>query len=124
MRKSFILFFASFFLLLNSVLALTEAPVDITKMSLIEVKEAMDKGYVTSEQLVKMYLERIDKYNDLFNAINQKNEHAIEQAKELDRMRREGNIKGRLHGIPIIVKCNIDVYGMPTTAGTKTLKDN
>ena len=124
MRRYFILFVASFFLLLTSVFALTEAPVDITKMSLIEIKEALDKEYITSEQLVNMYLERIEQYNSLFNAINQKNEHALEQAKQLDRMRKEGNIKGRLHGIPIIVKCNIDVYGMPTTGGTKAMKDN
>jgi len=124
MKRYLIFFIASFFLLLSSVLALTEAPVDITKMSLIEIEEAMDKGYITSEQLVNIYLERIEEYNDMFNAINQRNEHALEQAKQLDRMRKEGNIKGRLHGIPIIVKCNIDVYGMPTTAGTKSLKDN
>ena len=124
MKRYLVFFIASFFLLLSSVLALTEAPVDITKMSLIEIEEAMNKGYITSEQLVNIYLERIDEYNDKFNAINQKNEHALEQAKQLDRMRKEGNIKGRLHGIPIIVKFNIDVYGMPTTAGTKSLKDN
>ncbi len=124
MKKYLIFFIASFFLILNCVFALTEAPVDITKMSLIEIEEALDKGYITSEQLVKIYLERIEKYNDEFNAINQINDDAIEQAKQLDRMRKEGNIKGRLHGIPIIVKCNIDVHGMPTTAGTKSLKDN
>lgn len=124
MKRYLIFFVASFFLIINIISALTEAPVDVTKMSLIEIEEALDKGYLTSEQLVNIYLERIDKYNDLFNAINQKNEHALEQAKELDRMRKEGNIKGRLHGIPIIVKCNIDVYGMPTTGGTKSLKDN
>lgn len=124
MKRYFILFVASFFLLLSNIFALTEAPVDITKMSLIEIEEAMEKGYITSEQLVNIYLERIEKYNDKFNAINQINEHAVEQAKQLDNMRKEGNVKGRLHGIPIIVKCNIDAYGMPTTAGTKTLKDN
>ena len=124
MKRYLVFFIASFFLLLSCVFGLTEAPVDITKMSLIEIEEALDKGYITSEQLVNIYLERIDEYNSKFNAINQKNEHALEQAKELDKMRANGNIKGRLHGIPIIVKCNIDVYGMPTTGGTKALKDN
>lgn len=124
MKKYLIFFVTSFFLLISKCIALTEAPVDVTKMSLIEIEEAMDKGYITSEQLVNIYLERIEEYNDKFNAINQINENALEQAKQLDRMRKEGNIKGRLHGIPIIVKCNIDVYGIPTTAGTKSLKDN
>ena len=60
----------------------------------------------------------------MFNSINQINEHAVEQAKELDKERENGKLRGRLHGVPILVKCNIDVYGIPTTGGTKALKDN
>ncbi len=124
MRKYIITFAVSLFLFLGSANALTKAPVDITTMSIEELLEAMDKGYLTSENLVNIYLERIDAYDDMFNSINQLNEHALEQAKELDDERAKGNLRGKLHGIPILVKCNIDVYGMPTTAGTKSLSDN
>ena len=104
--------------------AKTIAPVDITQMSITELSDALEKGYLTSETLVKLYLERIEAYNDEFNAIREINEHALEQAKALDQERLSGNVRGPLHGIPLLVKCNIDVYGMPTTAGTKALKDN
>ena len=123
-RKYIIVFAISLFLLFVKVNALTTAPVDVTTMSISELLEALDKGYLTSETLVNIYLERIEAYDDMFNSINQLNEHALEQARELDLERQSGNIKGKLHGIPLLVKCNIDVYGMPTTAGTKSLIDN
>ena len=124
MRKSLIIFAISLFFLFSSVSALTKAPVDVTTMSISELLDAMDKGYLTSEVLVNIYLERIEAYDEKFNSINQLNEHAVEQAIELDKEREKGKLKGRLHGIPILVKCNIDAYGMPTTAGTKSLIDN
>ena len=124
MRKYIIAFTVSLFLLFGSANALTKAPVDVTTMSIDELLDAMDKGYLTSETLVNIYLERIEAYDELFNSINQLNEYALEQAKELDEERAEGKLRGKLHGIPILVKCNIDVYGMPTTAGTKALSDN
>ena len=124
MRKSLIIFAISLFFLFSNVSALTKAPVDVTTMSIYELLNAMDKGYLTSEDLVNIYLERIEAYDEMFNSINQINEHAIEQAKELDKERENGQLRGRLHGIPILVKCNIDVYGIPTTGGTKSLKDN
>lgn len=124
MKKVLVLLTVFLFLVVNDVYAVSEAPVDITKMGITELLDAMDKGYLTSETLVNIYLERIEKYDNMFNSINQLNENAIEQARELDKEREVGNIKGRLHGIPILVKCNIDVYGMPTTAGAKSLEDN
>ena len=124
MRKSLIIFAISLFFLFSDVNALTKAPVDVTIMSIEELMNAMDKGYLTSEQLVNIYLERIEAYDDMFNSINQLNGKAVEQARKLDEERSNGKLRGRLHGIPILVKCNIDVYGMPTTAGTKALKDN
>lgn len=124
MRKSLIIFAISLFFLFSSVSALTKVPVDVTTMSIEQLLDAIDKGYLTSEQLVNIYLERIEAYDDMFNSINQLNDKALEQARELDKEREEGKLRGRLHGIPILVKCNIDAYGMPTTGGTKALKDN
>lgn len=117
-----IILFCGFFLPI--VKAQTQAPVDITTMSIKEIQDAFDKGYLSSELLVKLYLERIEKYDELFNSINTLNSNALQEARELDQERISGHKKGRLHGIPILVKTNIDVEGLPTTGGTKALSDN
>ena len=106
------------------VFASTKAVVDITSMSITNLNDALDKGYLTSELLVTLYLERIEAYNEDFNVIRQINENALEEAKALDKEREEGNIRSPLHGIPIIVKTNIDVAGLATTAGASALSDN
>lgn len=106
-----------------NIFAWNKAPIDITKTSLSEIEEYLKEGIITSEDLVKLYLDRIEYYKD-HNAIITINENAIKEAKELDNLRKQGKIKSSLHGIPILVKDNIDVVGMPTTAGAKSLKDN
>ena len=84
----------------------------------------MNNGEVTSEKLVQIYLSRIEEYDDEFNAVISINDDAIEQAKVLDEERACGNIRSPLHGVPILIKDNIDVYGLPTTVGSKALYDN
>ncbi len=122
--KKLVFVVLSFFLFLGEIRAITKAPVDVTGMSINELLNAMENGYLTSEMLVNIYLERINTYDKDFNAISEINSKALDEAKELDEMRRNGNIKGRLHGIPIVVKSNIDVVGLSTNAGTKALKEN
>lgn len=106
-----------------NIYAQTKAPIDITTMSMEEISNALDNNIITSKQLVNIYLERIEAYQD-YNAIITINENAIKEAEELDKERKTGQIRSKIHGIPIIVKDNIDVIGMPTTSGTKSLKDN
>ena len=123
--KKYMLFFVILFLFLfNDIVYATKAPIDVTKMSISDLQTAMDNGYLDSETLVNIYLERINKYDYLFNSINQINNDAVEEAKKLDKERDSGNVRGPLHGIPILVKTNIDVVGMSTTAGAKALSDN
>lgn len=52
MKKCFVVLISSLFLFSGSVFALTKAPVDVTTMSIEELLDAMDKGYLTSETLV------------------------------------------------------------------------
>lgn len=120
-KKIFILFLALFHL---NVFALTEAPIDITNMDITAISDALDKKIITSENLIKIYLERIEKYNDSYNSLITVNDNALAEAQKLDEERANGNVRSILHGIPIIVKDNIDVLNMPTTDGSKNLSDN
>ena len=101
-----------------------KAVVDITNMSIQDLAQALDKGYLTSELLVELYLERIEAYNEDFNAVQNINKDALKEAQKLDQDRANGKVLSKLHGIPILVKSNIDVGGLATTAGAKALDDN
>ena len=120
-KKIFILFLI---LIPINAFALTKAPIDITKETVASLSKSLDEEIITSEELINIYLERIKKYNDQYNALITINENAINEAKELDKERLNGNIKSSIHGIPIIVKDNVDVLGTATTAGSKALSDN
>lgn len=100
--------------------------IDLMDATITELETAMDKGEVTAKELVQMYIDRINAYDkslDL-NSIIMINPEALEQAEELDKERAEGKVRGALHGIPIIVKDNYDVEGLPTSAGCLALKDS
>ncbi|MFS0635506.1 amidase family protein [Mesobacillus foraminis] len=94
----------------------------IEEASIFELQHAMQKGDLTSEQLVKFYLDRIEEYDDSINSIIAIDEDAIAVAKQLDKERKGGRVRGELHGIPVILKDNYDTYDMPTTAGSLSLK--
>ncbi len=102
----------------------TETSVDITEMKITEIQEAVDEGYINYERIMKIYLERIDEYNDKYNAILYVNPNALEEAKKADEEYQKNGRTSDLFGLPIVVKDNIDVKGMPTTGGTKALSDN
>ena len=120
-KKIFILFLI---LIPFNAFALTKAPIDITNETVTSLSQALNEEIITSEQLINIYLERINEYNAQYDALITINENVINEAKELDKERQNGNIKSAIHGIPIIVKDNIDVLGTATTAGSKALSDN
>jgi amidase len=103
-------------------------PTGILEKSLPEIAEALNNGEITSESLVKLYLERIDavdKNGPTLQSILSLNPDAIKVAKKLDMMRKNGTIKGPLHGIPILLKDNIESKdNIATTAGALALKNN
>ncbi|MEK6782239.1 MAG: amidase [Bacteroidota bacterium] len=99
----------------------------LEEITIRQLQDGYVKGTFTIEQVVKDYLARIeaiDKQGPAINSIIFINPNAIEQAKELDKERSEGKIRGPLHGIPVILKDNIDTYDMPTTAGATVLRNS
>ena len=99
--------------------------IDLQDASISELQLEMEKGNLTSEMLTKMYLDRIEAYDrrEDLNSIIRINESALDDARKLDEERAAGKVRGKLHGIPIVVKDNYNVAGMPTAAGSVALAD-
>jgi amidase len=89
------------------------------------LQEMMETGRTTSEKLVSLYLKRIeevDRGGPGLNSIIEVNPDAISIARELDRERKEKGPRGPLHGVPVVIKDNIDTADrMETTAGSLAL---
>ena len=98
----------------------------VVETSVDAVHAAMKSGKLTSHQLVQLYLDRIaayDKSGPTINCIITLNPKAMEEADRLDAEYKKGGFVGPLHGIPILVKDQVDAAGMPTTLGTVVFKD-
>ena len=93
-----------------------------------DLGQAMAKGAATSEGLTKAYLARIadlDRRGPRLNSAIVLNPRALADARRLDAERRAGQVRGPLHGLPILLKDNIEsADGTATTAGSLALKDN
>ncbi|MFU1796575.1 amidase family protein [Paenibacillus azoreducens] len=94
--------------------------VDIPRM-----QAAMESGETSSEEIVRAYLKRIDRYDGKLRSVIEINLEAIEIAQALDKERREKGSRGPLHGIPLLLKDNIDTHdALHTSAGTLALAGN
>lgn len=92
--------------------------------SVASVHEAFLDDRLSAGLLTRVYLERIEQLDPALASVLSINPDAREEAEALDReLARTGELRGPLHGVPIILKDNIDVAGMPTTAGCKALGD-
>jgi len=95
------------------------------EMSVLELQEKLASGELTALGLLESYLERIeqiDRHGPALNAVIELNPDAPGIAEALDRERQAGRIRGPLHGIPILIKDNIDTHDhMQTTAGSLAL---
>jgi len=117
-------------LLMLSPLAAAADPKDKDDFPFLEatvsqLQHAMASGRLTSEQLTRAYIERIQKLDQPsdgslgVNALIEINPDAVAIARQMDAMRRKGKVLGRLHGIPVLLKANIDTGDkMQTTAGS------
>ncbi len=101
------------------------ATLDITTATIAELQAAYASGKLTSERVLDAYLARIaayDKKGPNINAVILMNPRARAEAKALDKERKAGKVRGPLHGVPIVLKDNIDTFDMQTTAGSQLLK--
>lgn len=98
----------------------------VEEITISEVHNAIEEGRITCRELIKAYIDRINKLDSNFpkyNSIISINPNALKRAEELDLYYAESGFKGPLHGIPVLVKDNIYTKEMPTTAGSVYLKD-
>jgi Asp-tRNA(Asn)/Glu-tRNA(Gln) amidotransferase A subunit family amidase len=98
----------------------------VVETSIDAIHAAMKSGRLTSHELVQLYLDRIaayDKSGPKINCVITLNPKALEEADRLDAEFKKGGFAGPLHGIPILVKDQVDAAGMPTTLGTVVFKD-
>lgn len=93
----------------------------LVEATVYEIQHALRTGLLTSEQLVQMYLERIEAYEPLLNAFIHVNANALDEARVRDAARRRGVPMGPLFGVPVLLKDNVDTHDMPTTAGSVAL---
>lgn len=100
--------------------------VELCNLSALELVALLDSGETTSVRIVTALLERITLIDAPGTAIALRSvlavaPDAIEAAQRLDAERVAGSIRSRLHGVPILVKDNVEIIGLPGTAGSTSL---
>jgi amidase len=91
---------------------------ELVEATIADMQAAMSRGEISSKTLVEAYLERIERHKHL-NAVIETNPDALKIADALDRERRSSGARGPLHGVPILLKDNLDTRDrMHTSAGS------
>jgi len=101
------------------------ARVALDSATIADINAAFNAGTLSSEQLVKLYLARIEAYDKQgphINAVITLNPEALEIAQALDEERKTKGPRSNLHGIPVVLKDNFDTYDLPTTGGSLLLE--
>ncbi|MBC6605274.1 amidase [Hymenobacter sp. BT188] len=100
----------------------------LNEITVTELQEKMNAGQYTSRSITELYLRRIagmDKKGPQLRSIIELNPDALSIAEEMDKERRAGKVRGPLHGIPVLIKDNINSADqMQTTAGSLALAGN
>jgi amidase len=89
----------------------------LVEASIPDIVAALENHRINSKQLVKLYLDRIATYEGTLNAFITVNPEAIAVAHQRDVERAHGDIRGPLHGVPIVLKDNVHTLDMITTGG-------
>lgn len=95
----------------------------IHELSIKELQEGYKNNTFTCEQVVKHFLNRIEKYNPKLNIYLNLNEKALDQAKLVDEEIKANGITKPLQGIPMAIKDNFLTVGLKTTASSHIIKD-
>jgi len=100
----------------------TNAAFDLGTATIEDINRAMDRRALTAEKLVRLSLARVKAYEPRLHALITLNPNAIEEARTLDEERRAKGPRSLLHGIPVLLKDNINTRVLPTTLGFYGLK--
>lgn len=102
--------------------------INMEELTVAEISRMLAEGEISSRQLVLNYMERIalyDKSGPTLNSVLELNPDALFIAEAMDRERAKGRLRSPLHGIPILIKDNINTHDkMRTSAGSIALDDN
>ena len=93
------------------------AALDVVELTAERIQEDYAAGRYTAAQLTRAFLDRIARYEEVYNAFISMNPDALGIADELDREYRRSGPRGPLHGVPVVMKDNLDYGGLVTTAG-------
>jgi amidase len=97
---------------------------ELEEMTVSDLQDAMRSGKMTARSIAQKYLERIKTVDKQTNSVIETNPDALKIADELDKERKSGKVRSALHGIPVLLKDNIDTADkMKTTAGSLALMD-
>jgi amidase len=101
---------------------------ELNELSVLELQEKMENKTYTSKSITALYLQRIAKIDQAgpqLHAVIELHPSALKMAEEMDKERSAGKVRGPLHGIPVLIKDNIDTGdGLLTSAGSLALSDN
>lgn len=100
------------------------AVVDITRMDIKELQQAVDDGKLTYKQIMTLYLERIEEYGEMYGCLISVSGAALAEAEKCDEIYEKHGRTSDIFGLPIIVKDNINAAGMATTNGDSSLSGN
>lgn len=99
-----------------------ETRLDLDSATIPRLVRELDAGTLTSVELTRAYLRRIDAVDRRVRSVIAVAPTALGQAAESDRRRRDGRARGPMDGIPVLLKDNIDTEGLATTAGSRALR--